>query len=392
MSNAWHLRNDGTAFPIQVHIYPMQDDNLASEAEVASFIINTKSKDQDYMKYVLDAFMALRIENSVNYDATEEDINSAIESDLNNLPFRFAYPLSNSEMIKIHQSQANYHDIDTLYDFIDNVRNSIEEIWREVYDSFNQQFCRVRYGGMYRTTRGSRDLYFRIASVGFNWDNVIYKFASDFMRSNHVDTITICRDMESDGSAEDYFYKAKDGSAYYMMPIEEFLSEEHESNPIFSSTDAGLGVIWSIRNELKKGNTIRGAYSILQKSGILCTRDYRPNFLNNEISKQCISASEWFDALNTRTKMKLGKVKRQIMQEYPEITGMDIDFEERENNRGNLVGFELLFTLESSNDKINGIVISVVSTRALSQVLGDRIVQLFRNEYDDYIDYMKIRI
>ena len=58
-TTAWHLRNDGNFFPIIVHIYPMQDETLASEAEVASFIISTNSKDQEYAKFVLDAFMAL---------------------------------------------------------------------------------------------------------------------------------------------------------------------------------------------------------------------------------------------------------------------------------------------------------------------------------------------
>lgn len=391
-TTAWHLRNDGKAFPITVHIYPMQDETLASEAEVASFLISTNSDDQDYAEFVLDAFMALQIENIVDYDANETKIDNAINYALSHLPFKFAYPLSNAEMMKIHKSQNNFNDIDSLYDFIDEVRDNISKIWTTIKDSFNQQFCRVRYGGQFNSVRGNNGIWFRIASVEYNWDNVIYQFAAEMLNKFDIKYITICRDPESDNSNDDYIYKAKDGTAYYNMPLDEFFSEEHERNPVFSSTQLGAGVIHSIKNELKRGNTLLGAYAGIFKSGIHACRDYRPYLLKQEITTKCIEASEWFDELNTRTKMKLNKVKTGIKQNYPEIEDMDIDFNPRENSKGNPVGFELLFTLESDHPKIDNQMISTVSTKSLSSTQVPTIIRMFSREYDDFIDYRGIRL
>lgn len=392
MTNAWHLRNDGAAFPIQVHIYPMQDSDLASEAEVASFIISTNSQDQEYAQYVLDAFMALRIENSVSFDAEEEEIDSAILDALQHLPFKFAYPLSDEQMLEIHHTCNNYNDVDSLYDFIDEVRNTISDIWSTIKDSFNQQFCRVRYGGQFQTTKGNSGIWFRIASVGFNWDDVIYMFASDISKKYHIEYITICRDNESDGTEEDYFYKAKDGEAYYYMPLKEFFSEEHGRNPVFSATMRGRRVVGAIRSQLSKGRTFLYACSMLEKKGIYGSAQYRSYLYETEIAKQWIKASEWFDALNTRTKMKLGKVKSMLQREYPEIIDMDIDFNPRENSKGNPVGFELIFTLVSEHPDIDNVPISIVSTKSLSSTQADTLARMFRREYDDYIDYKQIRL
>lgn len=394
MATAWHLRSDGQAFPIKVHIYPMQDDNLASEAEVAAFIIKTNSKDQDYAEFVLDAFMALEIENIVPYDADASAIQLAIESRLTRLPFKFAYPLSTDEMLRIHESQGNYYDIDTLYDFIDEVRRDLDIIQTTIKDSFNQQFCRVRFGGKFNTVKGNNCIWFRIASVDYNWDNTIYTFTSEMKNRYNIEYITICRDPESDGRADDddYFYKAKDGTAYYYMPLDEFFTEEHEHNPVFSATDIGAGVINTIRNQLRRGNTIQAAYNYLNLQGITLQRDYRPYLLKTEIARNCISASEWFDQLNTRTKMKLGKMENMIKRDYPEILSMDIDFEPRENRNGKPVGFELLCTLTSEHPQIDNQVISIVSTKSLSSTMADTLAAMFRREYEDFIEYKKIRL
>lgn len=400
MSNAWHLRNDGKAFPVTVHVYPMQDENLASEAEVASFIIATDSQDQEYAKYVLDAFMALQIENIVSYDANEENIDSSIMDALAHLPFKFAYPLENGDMLEIHKSQNNFHDIDSLYDFIDEVRDDLENIWITISESFNQQFCRVRYGGQFNSQAGNNGIWFRIASVGYNWDNVIYTFASEMRKKLNIEYITICRDPESDygdqyidESTESYFYKAKDGTAYYYMPIDEFFTEEHEKNPVFSSTDIGAGVIYSIRKELAKGKSLLCAYDkVMSATGVDHIRDYRPKLLRNELNYRCISASQWFDELNTRTKMKLSKMKNAIKQDYPEIIDMDIDFQPRENRNGNPVGFELICTLMSDHPQIDNQIVSIVSTKSLSSTMADRLVSLFKREYDDFLEFANIRL
>ena len=55
MITAWHMRQDGLAIPTDFHLYSIQDDNFASEAELASLIITTQSNDRELAEYILDA-------------------------------------------------------------------------------------------------------------------------------------------------------------------------------------------------------------------------------------------------------------------------------------------------------------------------------------------------
>ena len=54
MVNAWHLRQDGKFFPVQVHLYAMGDGDLSSEAEVAAFLLKTNSEDKRLARRVID--------------------------------------------------------------------------------------------------------------------------------------------------------------------------------------------------------------------------------------------------------------------------------------------------------------------------------------------------
>ena len=144
---AWMLRQGGDAFGVMHHLYVMDDEDLSSEAEVAAFIIATESKDQDLAKYILDAWMAILIENIVPYDGEEPEIESAIESALSTLPYSFQYPLSTTELIKIHRECNQYDNVGSLYDFVDDVRYERTSLSKRIKDSLNQQFCRSRYGG-----------------------------------------------------------------------------------------------------------------------------------------------------------------------------------------------------------------------------------------------------
>lgn len=283
MNKAWHLRQDGKAFPVKVHMYCMEDDDLSSEAEVASFLISSDSKDQDIAEYVLDAWMALLIEEEVSYDTDEKGLLELLRDTLSHLPYKFQYPLSVDELIDIHTRLGNYKDIDTLYEFTDKVRDELESIQEDIKNSINQQFCRVRFGGQYNTVSGNNEIWFRVSSAGFNWVNTIYLFTSSLKNSLRISHITICRDSESDGgfsSKEDYFYRAKDGAVYYHMPIEEYLEEEHEHNPVFES-NMNAGVIASLRRLLGKGFTYNEARSNLIESSI-----YRKNMYKHLIKAE----------------------------------------------------------------------------------------------------------
>lgn len=396
-TKAWHLRQDGKAFPVNVHLYVMDDPDLSSEAEVASFLIKTESSDTDLAKYVLDAWMAILIEDIVAYDATSDDIDELIGKTVDNLPYKFPYALTSSELVQIHKSCNHYSDVDKLYEFIDGVRANLANLSKAIEHSINQQFCRVRFGGKYNSTSGDGGIWFRISSTNYNWANTIYIFVTEMRRKLGISNVTICRDPESDNGyasdAQDYFYKAKDGSVYYQMNINEYLEEEHEHSPVFNSTELGAGIIASIRNELRNGNTLNSVLAVLAESNINVEPErIWKSFVRREIENNYVASSEWSDGLNTRTGAKVNKVKRMIHEEFPEIEVADVDYNPRANSKGKMVGFELMITLKSDVSELDGLVINVASTKALGDVLAETIVRLFRIEYKDYLKYQNISI
>ena len=88
-TKAWMLRNDGKAFPCTHHLYVMNDEDLASEAEVAAFIYTTNSADKQYAAHVLDCWMALLVEDTLPYDYTEDELDEQIRRAGKSLPYRF---------------------------------------------------------------------------------------------------------------------------------------------------------------------------------------------------------------------------------------------------------------------------------------------------------------
>ena len=372
----------------------MGDSDLSSEAEVAAFIISSNSSDIDLAEYVLDAWMAMLIEYSVDYNDGELAIEDKIKTALTKLPYRFLYPLTLDQYLDIHRHCNNYKDVGQLYDFLDKVRDNISEISDSIKHSLNQQFCRVRYGGQYNSKEGNSEIWFRVSSVSYNWANTIYVFASDAKIKYKIDYITICRDYESDnGEAEgkpEYFYKAKDGAMYYHMPIDEFLAEEHEHTLVFSSSELNSGVLATIQHELSKGNTLYNILSALETSGAPYRKPVWDYLVRKETSK-CIDSSVYFDNLPNRTKNKLNQVKHMILDQYPEIAAIDIDSKSRANRAGKDVGFEMIFELESEYECIDHLQVSIVSSKALCDVMAPSLFRMFSREYSDFLNFSKIK-
>ena len=389
MANAWHLRQDGKAFPVQVHLYAMGDGDLSSEAEVAAFLLKTNSADKQLSQYVIDAWLALCLEDKVKYDDTEEDIIDAIRNLPNELPYHFAYPLTGDELVKIHIAANNFNDVDTLYEFIDKVLiEEFDDLCLKIRRSINQQFCRVRIGGKLNSVRGSNSLWVRISSVGFNWRDVIYTFVTSIYRSRQISDISICRDPESDNTEVDYFYKAKDGQQYYHMPIQEYLTEEHESSPIFDATqlDVGRGVYAKLWSMFQQGATYVVATENIKEDDAIPNRDFWSYFIRKE-RKQCIENSEWLDSLNRRNQRKMLEVKNIILSMFPEIADIDIDFDVRENTKGNEVGYQLIFVITFADTGKKPLSLSVASTRPLNNSTARAIARKFQIEYTDYLRF-----
>lgn len=291
MTRAWMIRNDGKSIPVVTHLYAMQDDDFSSEAEVASFLLKYAKQDHELSKYVLDVWMAKLVEAYLEDIGSGADIDYDIESilkyQLKHLPYRIMFPLSDMQYIGIHNNLRNFWDIYSLEDFLNTVEISKENIWKDISDSLNQQFCRARYGGQYDSARGNSQIWFRISSVGFDWSDVIYSWTAAQKVRLNIQYISICRDMESDYGEfapdnVEYFYKAKDGSTYFNMPIDEYFSEEHGTSPVFSSKDYNInrGVYYSIRLGLRQGDTFR---TVLAST--MSDLDIKPRLLSAERRK-----------------------------------------------------------------------------------------------------------
>lgn len=393
-TRAWMLRQDGKAFEVTVHFYASGDEDLSSEAECAAFLIKSGSKDIDLAYQVLDAWMALLIENLVPYDADEAKVNKALGEAIKSLPYHFQYGMTADELIAIHNSLGNYNNIDTLYDYIDSL--NIAKLQADIRMSINQQFCRVRYGGRLNEERGGQGaIWFRVSSIHYNWANTIYVWVANNYRGLHVDRISICRDYESDNGEvdgrPDYFYKAKDGTPYFELPIDEYLAEEHEHSPVFSTTDLGEGVIAFIKSNLKKGHTVYATYQEMSDQGLDINDDRMLHRIRKaDIDRECIDASEFMDNANIRTKGKLIRVGQQIMNRFPEIKVVDIDVQPRNNSKGNPVGCEVIYTVESDIEKLDHVKISTAFTKDLSTITPDGLLRMFTHEYLDYCRFANI--
>lgn len=387
---AWMLRQDGKEFACSHHLYAMGDDDLSSEAEVAAFLVSTDSKDLKLAYNVLDTWMAFLIEDDVSYDATEDDIQKAIIRNVAKLPYRFLYPLSSTQLLEIHDRCRNYFDVDSLYEYVDKCRDDLSSIQESIRKSVNQQFCRVRFGGQYNSSSGDRGIWYRISSVGFNWRDVIYGFTAKMYTRLGIQSIYICRDYESDnpysGSGSDFFYTAKDGQVYYNMPISEYFSEQHESNPVFATKNVSLssGYLNYGYNRLGKGDTYLQLCAELRSHNIKISSDIWPYYLRKE-HKLCIDSSKFLDTAHVRTKNNMYKLIKELKRKYPEIEEIDIDRIPYPNTRGNLVGQKYLFAISSNISKLDGIVVDIAFLR--SDISMDTLYKRFCEEYEDYKKY-----
>ncbi len=229
---AWMLRSDGKEFEVQQHPYCMGDEDLSSEADVASFILKTESRDKELAAEVLDAYCVLRLRERKVTEPERE-----LKEELSSLPYHLY--LRPEEIYMVHEERGRLINREEYYRELKRVEEKAEELRKKMKRSLSQQFCRVRFGGQYNTRRGNRELWFRISSVEFDWADIIYGFTARKYRELGAERVYICRDAESDDTENEVFYRAKDGTLYEGMDIEEFLSGEHEKNPVFAKREEG---------------------------------------------------------------------------------------------------------------------------------------------------------
>ncbi|MBO7696668.1 MAG: hypothetical protein J6T10_28910 [Methanobrevibacter sp.] len=212
-SIAWMLRRDGKAIQVPVHAYGDEEDPEYILMNAEWLYNNTR--DEKTKQDIVNLIALYAVNNDCVDVSTFEEY---LEEDGDYLVINLSFIESISDKLE-----------ETMEYYIDNAPNgNIDEntLNKIVMDDLNQEFCRVRAGGVYDSDGSLGDLYFRTSSSGFNWFDVIWDFVYKLYKQNKVSTVTIVRDKESTG--EDKVY-------YNRMPVEEFITLS--GHPYIESVD-----------------------------------------------------------------------------------------------------------------------------------------------------------
>lgn len=217
---AWMLRwGDCAALPVFVHPYIYDDDLEASFPGIEWLLENSlrASRFQDL------ALGAIRTWAALEYDCAGE--NAA--EDWNRIFSEYGpeEPRLSETFIRKYTLTLTRADDDA--DIFQNL-----ELLKEL---LNDEFLRVRFGGLVDTKVGSAELVFRPSSSGKDWSEKIVSFLRDFGRA---ESVTIVRDTEPFSGAPMRFYQSDFGKFYDQMPVEVFW---RQPGALFAKQETAFG-------------------------------------------------------------------------------------------------------------------------------------------------------
>lgn len=189
---AWMLRQDGTAVPCIQHLYGSED--CVEETLYAAQWLYHHTDHQTTRSLVLELVASYGESLCPGGDIVGNLLKKIEES---------PYVFLTEEFVKEHRKTISHGDF-----------QSVEKLNLLVIARLNQEFSRVRLGGLYHTIWGCRDLYFRISSQGFNWSEAIMQFLN--REAGRFDTLTIVQDEESTGEKE--YFEDVFGRVYNHYP------------------------------------------------------------------------------------------------------------------------------------------------------------------------------
>lgn len=176
---AFMIRRDGTAIPCIQHIYT--GDCVEETLYAAQWLYL-------HMSDIRTKEICLSLIKSYAVSLGKDNFISAILSDIEKKPYVFlTADFVNSVSENLKKSCAG----------------DVEKLCEKTADLLNGEFLRARYGGLYYTKNGCRDMYFRISAYGFNWDGIMCDFVNN--HKSVIDTVTVVYDEESTGK-KDCFY------------------------------------------------------------------------------------------------------------------------------------------------------------------------------------------
>ena len=214
------LRNDGTViecFPMHPYLKYIIQDNNNNQIE---YLFNKHPEFIDWFY------------NNTNHEEVKNEIKLFVNSVLNNN----AYNIDNKDIF-------NQYLTDTI---VLNIED-IEEIYLELNNELNQEFCRIRTSDM-RFGGTSGNTYFRISSTDFNWFNIIWKLVYD--NRNFITNVTICTDAQSKCGRPQFYNH--NGIIINELPVDNFLNLS--GNPVIEKKDI-------ISNDLQSGKSLMESLS-----------------------------------------------------------------------------------------------------------------------------------
>ena len=266
MDNAYMTRNDGKFFPVKVHYYGDPED-VDSTLYAGEWLYDHTLHEGTKKAFImLIDYWAKFLNDLEDVDTLIADIEAIIDA----MPYYFL----SKKFVEAHAEE--------IIKYFPMVKESDKKLNDVICDELNQEFMRVRYGGMYDTDAGSRDIYFRISSSGFNWYDIIWKFVYD--HEAVIDFVTICRDEEATGVAVGQgFYKNNKGEKYFRMPSDQFIMEK--GNPVIEGVDASNEVHDPVLRHLLMGGSIQGLNELPMNAERISDRYY---FIIANENRKCL--------------------------------------------------------------------------------------------------------
>lgn len=204
---AWMIRQDGKAFACTSHYYADRDD-AEDTLYAAEWLYKHTARCRT--KHLILNLISAYAEGLSRGDSGQK------------------YPGYNGDtvhdlMIDIEDKQYNFLTADFVLDVAEllptQANGAIQDLNEAVIKALNEEFLRARLGGMYDTIEGSRDMFFRVSAVSFDWMPIIKRFVHE--NSERIGTVTVVWDYESVGKKD--FFKDGKNRDIDMLPIGELL-------------------------------------------------------------------------------------------------------------------------------------------------------------------------
>lgn len=214
MANAFMMRQDAKIFPVTIHYYAGDlDEAFASSEWLYSATMFPETRE------LVVKFLSAYAKNK-DPEISPNEIAPTLKYVTKHLP----YHTVTDAFIDSLSSKFEAVDISSV--------SNLSALHIAVSDALNQEFLRGRIGGLYDTTVGSKAIYFRTSSAGFDWFPLIWGYVYD--NKDSFDAVTVMKDPEATGT-ENLFYK-HGGRAIKDMPVEEFITLP--GRPVFDSKSA----------------------------------------------------------------------------------------------------------------------------------------------------------